>query len=84
MRAHARAAAFVASAATFVAAVWFSPKEVPRAQAMPPFAQAYGVSCSLCHTQVPGLNAYGRYVQRTGYASLDPNVLRRALPVWIG
>jgi hypothetical protein len=51
---------------------------------MPPFAQAYGVSCSLCHTQVPGLNAYGRYVQRTGYASLDPNVLRRALPVWIG
>ena len=64
MRAHARAAAFVASAATFVAAVWFSPKEVPRAQAMPPFAQAYGVSCSLCHTQVPALNAYGRYIQR--------------------
>ncbi len=54
------------------------------ARAMPPFAQAYGVDCSLCHTQVPTLNAYGRYVQRTGYASLDPKVLRRALPVWLG
>ncbi|MGC1381578.1 MAG: hypothetical protein WA814_11225 [Candidatus Baltobacteraceae bacterium] len=50
--------------------------------AMPVFAQAYGVKCSVCHTQVPALNTYGRYVQRTGYASLDPHVLRRALPVW--
>jgi hypothetical protein len=55
-----------------------------RAVAMPPFAQAYGVQCSTCHTQVPTLNAYGRYVQRTGYASLDPHVLRTTLPVWIG
>jgi hypothetical protein len=54
------------------------------ADAMPPFAQAYGVSCSLCHTQVPALNSYGRYVQRTGYASLDPHVLRHAFPFWIG
>lgn len=53
-------------------------------RAMPPLAQAYGVSCSLCHTQVPALNAYGRYVQRTGYASLDPHVLRRSFPFWIG
>lgn len=51
---------------------------------MPPFAQAYGVKCSVCHTQVPALNSYGRYVQRTGYASLDPQVLRRAFPLWFG
>ncbi len=53
-------------------------------QAMPTFAQAYGLSCSACHTQVPLLNAYGRYVQRTGYASLDQTVLARAFPAWIG
>src|ERR1017187_4424776 len=52
--------------------------------AMPTFAQAYGVQCSTCHVQVPLLNAYGRYVQRTGYASLDRAVLARALPFWIG
>ena len=52
--------------------------------AMPNFAQAYGVSCSTCHTQVPLLNAYGRYVQRTGYGSLDRGVLARALPIWVG
>lgn len=51
---------------------------------MPPFAQAYGIDCSVCHTQVPGLNAYGRFVQRTGYASLDPHVLKRSIPVWVG
>lgn len=55
-----------------------------RAEAMPPFAQAYGVDCSVCHTQVPALNAYGRFVQRTGYASLDPHVLKRSIPVWVG
>lgn len=55
-----------------------------KAQAMPPFAQAYGMQCNECHTLVPTLNAYGRYVQRTGYASLDPHVLRRANPIWIG
>jgi hypothetical protein len=70
--------------AGFATAVWLSPKEMQEAQAMPPFAQAYGVPCSLCHTQVPGLNAYGRYVQRSGYASLDPHVLARALPIWLG
>lgn len=53
-----------------------------RAETMPIFAQAYGVKCSVCHTQVPALNSYGRYIQRTGYATLDPKVLHRALPVW--
>ena len=55
-----------------------------RTEAMPPFAQAYGLKCSACHTMVPLLNAYGRYVQRTGYASLDRHVLARAIPLWIG
>ncbi|PZR56934.1 MAG: hypothetical protein DLM50_07120 [Candidatus Meridianibacter frigidus] len=54
------------------------------AMAMPPFAQSYGMRCEVCHTQVPALNAYGRYLQRTGYASLDPHVLHRSTPFWIG
>lgn len=53
-------------------------------QAMPPFAQAYGESCEVCHSAVPALNAYGRYVQRTGYSSLDSSTIHRANPVWIG
>jgi len=53
-----------------------------KAHAMPNFAQAYGVQCSVCHTQVPALNSYGRYVQRTGYAALDPHVLKREYPIW--
>ena len=54
------------------------------AWAMPPFAQALGVKCSVCHTQVPALNSYGRYVQRTGYSTLNVHSLRRVAPVWIG
>ncbi|MBV8197097.1 MAG: hypothetical protein JO263_03100 [Candidatus Eremiobacteraeota bacterium] len=53
------------------------------AQAMPNFAQAYGVKCSYCHIQIPALNAYGRWVQRTGYAGLNPHVLERESPVWV-
>jgi hypothetical protein len=55
-----------------------------KADAMPIFAKAYGVQCSTCHTVVPALNAYGRYVQRTGYASLNREVLRTVPPVWFG
>ena len=53
------------------------------AAAMPNFAQAYGIKCSECHVQIPALNAYGRYVQRTGYAGLNPHVLQRESPVWL-
>lgn len=49
---------------------------------MPVFAQALKAKCSLCHVQVPALNTYGRWVQRTGYSALDPKVLRRSLPFW--
>jgi hypothetical protein len=52
------------------------------APAMPNFAQAYSAQCSMCHTQVPALNAYGRYVQRTGYAALDPHILKHEYPIW--
>jgi hypothetical protein len=69
---------------TVSAVLGFAGAFAGRADAMPPFAQAYGVKCNVCHTQVPALNTYGRYVQRTGYASLDPHVLARAFPVWVG
>jgi hypothetical protein len=52
--------------------------------AMPNFAQAYGVQCSTCHTAVPTLNAYGRYIQRSQYAYLDATTLKKAVPVWVG
>lgn len=51
-------------------------------QAMPVFAQAYGINCEVCHSSIPALNAYGRYVQRTGYASLDPGTLHQTIPIW--
>jgi hypothetical protein len=54
------------------------------AHAMPVFAQAYGENCEVCHSAVPALNAYGRYVQRTGYASLDPGTVHQTVPIWIG
>lgn len=55
-----------------------------RADAMPPFAQAYGIDCNVCHTMVPALNSYGRYIQRTGYAGLDSHMLEtKSSPFWI-
>jgi hypothetical protein len=50
---------------------------------MPNFAQATGLDCSACHLAVPGLNAKGRYVQRTSFAALDSKQLQRALPIWV-
>lgn len=55
-----------------------------QAYAMPPFAESYGVNCTICHVQVPALNSYGRYVQRSGYAVLDSKTLHRTLPLWLG
>ncbi len=74
--------AVAALVALFATTLLFS--GVRPTQAMPPFAQAYGMNCDVCHTAVPALNAYGRYVQRTGYASLDPSTIHRANPLWIG
>ncbi len=69
--------------ALVLAGAWVVETMRPTA-AMPPFAQAYGMDCQVCHTVVPALNAYGRYVQRTGYASLDPGTIHRADPLWVG
>jgi len=69
--------------AAVFAAAWMLEAVRPTA-AMPPFAQSYGMDCQVCHSVVPGLNAYGRYVQRTGYASLDAATIHRADPLWIG
>ncbi|MHB8147487.1 MAG: hypothetical protein ACYDGM_09565 [Vulcanimicrobiaceae bacterium] len=51
------------------------------ADALPTFAKAYGIQCSVCHTVPPQLNAYGRYIQRTGYAALSRDLLKRTSPV---
>ncbi len=65
------------AAAAFLAAA--SP-----AAAMPNFAQAYGLDCKACHTEVPALNSYGRYVQRTQYSALEGATVDKALPIWVG
>jgi hypothetical protein len=54
------------------------------AKAMPVFAEAYGYDCQKCHIQVPALNSYGRYVQRSMYAVLDRKTLSSIPPVWLG
>jgi hypothetical protein len=53
-------------------------------EAMPNFGQAYGVPCSTCHTAIPTLNAYGRYIQRSQYGYLDAATLKKAVPLWVG
>lgn len=77
----ARALVAFVSLAAFVAFVWLSPEDMQRAQALPSFAKAYGVQCSLCHTVPPQLNAYGRYIQRTAYSTLDRGLLKNVSPV---
>ncbi len=77
-------AARVRFAVTAIGIAAFSVALTASASAMPMFAKAYGLKCSACHTMVPALNAYGRYVQRTGYASLRRDVLDTTSPVWLG
>jgi len=55
----------------------------PRSEAMPQFAQATGLQCSACHTMVPLLNSYGRYVQRTAYSAIPRESLDKTFPLWI-
>lgn len=50
---------------------------------MPPFAQAEGQNCSLCHTMMPGLNAYGRYILRTFYGAITWDTFHGTSPAWI-
>jgi hypothetical protein len=66
-----------------LAAVAFAAAAAPAA-AMPNFAQAYNLDCRSCHTEVPALNDYGRYVQRTQYAALEAATVQKAVPIWVG
>jgi hypothetical protein len=79
MRGTVRATVLIVGAVVAIAVVLESMRPT---QAMPPFAQAYGINCEVCHASIPALNAYGRYVQRTGYASLDPGVMHGVNPLW--
>jgi hypothetical protein len=65
-----------------VLAIAFVIESLRPTQAMPVFAQAYGINCEVCHSSVPALNAYGRYVQRTDYSSLDASTIHKAFPLW--
>lgn len=69
-------ALFITAFALFGVALSTAP-----AFALPTFAKAYGVQCSVCHTIPPQLNAYGRYVQRTGYSALSRDLLKSTVPL---
>jgi hypothetical protein len=66
--------------ALLLTSLFYAPRP---SSAMPEFAQATGLQCSACHTMVPLLNAYGRYVQRTGYAAIERASLDKTFPLWI-
>jgi len=76
-----RSSRFALALAAAIALASFAGRD--RATATPVFAQAYGLGCTACHAQVPVLNAFGRYIQRTGYAALSPQALKHALPVFL-
>lgn len=71
----------VATLGLLATSMFYAPK---MSSAMPEFAQATGLQCSACHTMVPLLNSYGRYVQRTGYAAIERAALDKTFPIWIG
>src|SRR5271156_5248830 len=72
--------AFVGALSFLVPAMFAAPRPT---QAMPEFAQATGLKCSACHTMVPLLNSFGRYVQETGYSALDRHALAKTVPIWM-
>src|SRR5271165_3229090 len=74
----------VVIALVLAAAFLLAPATATRVRAMPTFAQAYGLDCKVCHSQVPSLNAYGRFVQRSMYGALDPAGYKGTFPIWIG
>ena len=78
-----RSTTLLAAILTLVIAAALAPQAAMRVSAMPTFAQAYGLDCKACHTEVPSLNAYGRYVQRTMYGALDPSGYKKEIPIWL-
>ena len=82
MKFHRVPVVVLAAVLTFLlSSMFFAPRTL---SAMPEFAQATGLQCSACHTLVPLLNAYGRYVQRTGYAAIERASLDKTFPIWVG
>jgi hypothetical protein len=77
-----RVVLFAMACIALLASALFGPS-TQQATALPTFAQAYHVDCKACHTAIPGLNAYGRYIQRTGFAALDPTVMKQVLPLLV-
>ena len=75
--------AFLFVSAVIILVSLVLPAKPRKADATPIFAQAYGLKCTACHLQVPILNAFGRYIQRTGYGALDYRALQHALPVFL-
>jgi hypothetical protein len=43
----------------------------PRASAVPSFARQTGLSCNMCHSNPPELNAFGRKFKLNGYSMVD-------------
>jgi hypothetical protein len=57
-------ALFAIALIVLILALAFAPRS---ASATPIFAQRYGFKCSVCHTVVPELNAYGDQFRRAGF-----------------
>jgi len=74
-----RALTVATACAVLLASAFFGPSK-QAATALPTFAQAYHVDCKVCHTMVPALNSYGRYIERTALSGLDPTVIKSVLP----
>lgn len=72
-----------ALALTLLTSAFYACVEPARIDAMPPFAQAVGQNCTLCHTMMPGLNAYGRYILRTFYNGIGGATFHGTSPVWL-
>jgi hypothetical protein len=73
----------LAAATTFAAASLVAGLKPQPSEAMPPFAQAVGQNCSLCHTMVPALNSYGRYILRSFYSGIGSDTFHGTSPVWL-
>lgn len=62
-----------------VALIWAGIASPKAAESIPVFANGQGgVSCDLCHSAPPNLNAYGRYILATNFSKgLDPHAQMR-------
>ena len=63
MRVFIRPSTLLAAAIGTLAAVAFPDS----AEAIPPFARKYGVSCAMCHSPIPRLTAFGASFAANGF-----------------